>query len=223
LKSRRIGRWQQHVNGVNPPPALRHWLTDPASLTAKLVARCNTFSVHLLHQRQRPCLADEFQAIGLARPVRVWEREVLLQCDGQAVVFAHTVVPCSNSAADWPLFSALGNRSLGSTLFSDPQVLRGPFQYARLQALHPLMLRARAATGGDCFGQALYVRRSLFRRHAGVMLVTEIFLPPIATLDREQHAALRIEAAASGSDLPASHGFSNDSARNILGAVFLTA
>jgi chorismate lyase len=223
LKSRRIGRWQQHVNGVNPPPQLRHWLTDPASLTAKLVARCDAFSVHLLHQRQRRCLADEFQAIGLVRPVQVWEREVLLQCDGQAVVFAHTVVPCSNSAADWPLFSALGNRSLGSTLFSDPQVLRGPFQYARLQASHPLMLRARAATGGHSLGQALYARRSLFRRHAGVMLVTEIFLSSIAILVREQRASSRIESAASGSGVLANRGFSNDSDKNILGAVFLTA
>jgi chorismate lyase len=188
LKSRRVEHWQRHVNGVNPPPPLRHWLTDPASLTAKLVARCEQFRVQLLRQRPQRCLADEFQAIGLARREQVWEREVLLQCDGQAVVFAHTVVPCSNSAADWPQFSALGNRSLGSTLFSDPQVARGAFQYARLHASHPLMLRAGAATGSPDIGSSLYARRSLFRRHDGVMLVTEIFLPPIAALDGEQPA-----------------------------------
>jgi chorismate lyase len=165
---------------------MRHWLADPASLTTKLVARCDEFSVQLLHQHQRRCLADEFKAIGLTRRTRVWEREVLLQCDGQAVVFAHTVVPLSNSAADWPLFSALGNRSLGSTLFSDPQVIRGPLHFARLQATHPLMQRARAATDGQCLGQSLYARRSLFRRHDGVMLVTELFLPSIAEPDSRQ-------------------------------------
>jgi len=96
------------------------WLTTPGSLTARLIAHSRHFRVQKLRQAGNVCLADEAGAIGLARPRRVWEREVLLRCDGRPVVFGHTVVPMSASASDWPLFSALGERSLGTTLFHDP-------------------------------------------------------------------------------------------------------
>ena len=118
------------------------------------------------------CLSDEARKIGMARPGRVWEREVLLRCDGEPVVFAHTVVPLSDSASDWPLFGHLGERSLGSTLFYDPLVRRGGLEFARLRAGHPLVQRAHAALGaaGDT---VYYARRCLYRRHQGTLLVTE--------------------------------------------------
>jgi chorismate--pyruvate lyase len=182
------------VNGVNPPPSMRGWLSDAGSLTAKLTARCQRFRVQCLHQRLGLCLADEAGAIGLAHAGRVLEREVLLRCDGRPMVFAHTVVPMSATAADWPLFSALGNRSLGSTLFGDPQVQRGALSYARVRGGHPLMQRARAALcglggmGGVVeLDPVLYARRSLFRRKNGLLLVTEVFLPGIATLPQGSH------------------------------------
>jgi chorismate--pyruvate lyase len=171
------------VNGVNPPPALRHWLTGSASLTAKLRARSAAFRVQRLHQRSARCLSDEAAAIGLGRAGRVWEREVLLRCDERPVVFAHTVVPMSASAADWPLFSALGERSLGSTLFGDPCVVRGALQYARLRPDHPLLQRARAAAAVVEADGALFARRCLYRRKGGLLLVTEVFLPHIAAMN----------------------------------------
>jgi len=179
--SLRQARWQRHVNGVNPPPALRHWLTGAASLTAKLRARSAAFRVQRLHQRSARCLSDEAAAIGLGRAGRVWEREVLLRCDERPVVFAHTVVPLAATASDWPLFSALGERSLGSTLFGDRKVQRGTLEYARLRAGHPLLRRARAALG-VAEATPLYARRCLYRRRRGLLLVTEIFLPALLNL-----------------------------------------
>ena len=79
---------------------MRAWLASTGSLTARLIAHSSAFRVQRLHQRSALCLADEAGAIGLARPGRVWEREVLLRCDGVPVVFAHTVVPVAASAAD---------------------------------------------------------------------------------------------------------------------------
>ena len=138
--------------------------------------------------RQSPalCLADEAAAIGLHRPSRVIEREVLLRCDNTPVVFGHTVVPTSADAGDWPLFSALGERSLGTTLFGDPQVRRGELEFARLRASHPLARRARTAAGLDAAGlqdeQILYARRCLYQRHNGLLLVTEVFMPQVLDL-----------------------------------------
>ncbi|MES2151361.1 MAG: chorismate lyase [Pseudomonadota bacterium] len=174
--------WHPHVNAVNPDPAMRGWLTSGGSLTAKLIAHSAAFRVQRLHQRTALCLADEARTVGMARPGRVWEREVLLRCDSAPVVFAHTVVPMSASASDWPLFSALGERSLGSTLFYDPQVRRGALEFARIRAGHPLMLRACAALGLAQDETTFYARRCLYRRHRGTLLVTEVFLPSVRAL-----------------------------------------
>ena len=185
----RLVGWHGHVNAVQAPAPLRHWLTGDGSLTAKLKRHADSFRVQCLHQRTARCLADEAAVIGLHGAGRVWEREVLLRCDNTPVVFAHTVVPTSANATDWPLFSALGERSLGTTLFGDPIVQRGPLAYARLRASHPLAMRARAALaqhGLDAHGheQLLYARRCLYRRRQGLLLVTEVFLPPVLALAR---------------------------------------
>lgn len=160
---------------------MRRWLTAAGSLTARLSAHSDAFRVQRLHQRTAKCLLDEAHALGMARAGRVWEREVLLRCDGAAVVFAHTVVPMAATAADWPLFNALGERSLGSTLFYDPLVTRGELEFARIRAGHPLMQRARAALGVG-IDTVLYARRCLYRRHRGTLLVTEVFLPAVLGL-----------------------------------------
>lgn len=181
--SLRQAQWHRHVNAVHPPQRLRHWLSGHGSLTAKLKAHSGSFRVQCLHQQTALCLNDEAAAIGLHRPGRVWEREVLLRCDNRPVVFGHTAVPMSATATDWPQFSALGERSLGSTLFGDPQVRRGELEFARLRASHPLARRARAACGLDAQDkQILYARRCLYRRHQGLLLVTEVFLPTVLAL-----------------------------------------
>jgi len=178
--------WHGHVLATNPPQPMRHWLTGGASLTAKLKAHSSGFRVQVLHQEPAICLADEANAIGEHRPVRVVEREVLLRCDNTPVVFGHTVVPMSADASDWPLFSALGERSLGSTLFGDPQVKRGQLEFARLRVTHPLARRVRAALAAHGCAvpddHLLYARRCRYRRHAGSLLVTEVFLPAVLEL-----------------------------------------
>ncbi|NEX64449.1 chorismate--pyruvate lyase family protein [Noviherbaspirillum galbum] len=182
-------RWVAHVNGVSPPRDLRGWLTDTVSLTLKLSASGNQFRVRRLRQAVRPCLGDEHHAIGLPKPGKVQEREVVLHCDGLPVVYAHTVVPLGATASDWPFFATLGERSLGTTLFGDPRVTRGELRYARLHDAHPLARRTGAALG-DMVDGPLFARRCLYRRGQGVLLVTEVFLPAIRELRAgKQHQA----------------------------------
>lgn len=135
-----------------------------------------------LTQQRSLCLADEFAIAGLPRRACVTERDVLLYCDANPVVFAHTIVPLRASASDWPFFSSLGERSLGTTLFDDPLVMRGELQFARLPTRHPLVARARAAVGQTECERSLFARRCLFKRKNGVLLVTEVFLPTIVDL-----------------------------------------
>jgi len=184
--SLRQTQWQPHVLALNAPHAFHHWLTGGGSLTAKLKAHSSAFRVQCLHQRTARCLSDEAAVIGLHRPGRVWEREVLLRCDNTPVVFAHTVVPMAATASDWPLFSALGERSLGTTLFGDPLVRRGVLEFARLREGHPLAQRARRALGLDGPQELiLYARRCLYRRRQGTLLVTEVFLPSVLELTQQ--------------------------------------
>lgn len=181
--SLRQAQWQPHVLALNPPPAYVPWLTEDGSLTARLKAHSDSFRVQCLHQRTAVCLSDEAVAIGMHHRGRVWEREVLLRCDNTPVVFAHTVVPMSANASDWPLFSALGERSLGTTLFGDPLVRRGVLEFARLREGHPLAQRARAALGADApDAHILYARRCHYQRRQGSLLVTEVFLPSVLEL-----------------------------------------
>jgi chorismate--pyruvate lyase len=183
-----VNRWLGHLAAVHAAPALRVWLASPGSLTARLRAHCERLDVRLLRQGSAVCLADQAAGIGLARPVHVLEREVLLICDGLPVVYAQTVVPAGRSGADWPFFNGLGCRSLGSALFHDPRIARGALQHARLSARHPLMQRALAAQAPITEAAPLaptamlHARRCLYRRRRGVLLVTELFLPAIAQL-----------------------------------------
>ena len=184
--SLRQAQWQPHVLALNAPSAYVPWLTEGGSLTARLKAHSHNFRVQCLHQRVARCLSDEAVAIGMHRPGRVWEREVLLRCDNTPAVFGHTVVPMSATASDWPLFSSLGERSLGTTLFGDPLVERSVLEFARLREGHPLALRARTAliANGVAAPDAhiLYARRCLYRRRQGTLLVTEVFLPSVLEL-----------------------------------------
>ncbi|MGJ9417035.1 chorismate--pyruvate lyase family protein [Massilia sp. CMS3.1] len=178
----RLGKWHRKLAAVGTDAAMRDWLATRGSLTARLVAASGTFRVRRLHQKAAPCSFEEAAPIGLARRERVWEREVMLCCDGVPVVFGHTVVPMSATASDWPLFSALGERSLGTTLFHDPRVVRGPLEFARLRGSHPLLARARAALGGNLDGHVFHARRCVYRRHQGLLMVTEVFLPAVVKL-----------------------------------------
>ena len=177
--------WFDHANALQPAPLLRAWLTDPGSMTFKLRARCNELRVLRLRQRPGNAQADEFGFLGLATPRQpVEERDVILYCDGEPVIFGHTVTPLASASA-WPFFRHLGVRPLGASLFSDPLVARAPLQYARLHANHPLVRRIGAVI--DLRSKLppqlpLYARRSLFRRHGSVMLVTDVFLPALSKL-----------------------------------------
>jgi len=176
--------WMQHINGVQAPRDMRHWLTDRMSLTKKLIAHSHSFRVQRLAQQPARPLHDEHAMIALPRRVCVQERDVLLRCDGVAVVYGHTVVPLSATANDWPFFNSLGERSLGTTLFGDPLVQRGELEYARLPGSHPLLVRARRVLGEDAGHGTLFARRCLYQRRKGLLLVTEVFLPAIAGLAR---------------------------------------
>jgi chorismate lyase len=200
LMFRPTAHWVSHVNAVGAPADMRDWLSDRVSLTRKLMERSQHFRVQCRRQGRGLCLRDECGTIDLPRRLVVREREVVLRCDEQPVIFAHTVVPLRANATDWPFFSALGERSLGTTLFGDPRVRRGELEYAKLHADHPLARRAIETVHLERCRFPLFARRCLFKRNNGLLLVTEVFLPAVRELQANRPAALH------GADEQPPHG-----------------
>jgi hypothetical protein len=85
------------------------------------------------------------------------------------VVLAQTLVEMDGPVNDWHFWRGLGTRSLGTVLFSDPQVKRGKLYFARLplqqpwvQRLLPPAMKAEMNRLGS--GRVWYARCARFSR-----------------------------------------------------------
>lgn len=170
--------WRNHPLTLSP---YREWLLVPGSLTRALQSRCAAFAVRRVRQAPDRPFADEFAPLGLPREQPALIREVILECAGQPVVFAHTVVPLAGLRGPWRSLRQLGNRPLGAALFADPRITRFPLRFHTLHRHHALYRAALKATGANDLG-TLYARRSLFALRGHAILVTEVFLPGVLEL-----------------------------------------
>lgn len=172
--------WLLRPPRATTPPRLRPWLTDPGSLTARIRARCEGFSVRVLGQRLGRVHRDEAVLLGLRAGELAWLREVVLEADGVAVVYARSIMPRANLRGGWNLFTGLGSRPLGAALFADPRIARQPLHVARLDGRDRRYRRALCVA--PPMGRSLWARRSVFLLEGRALLVCEVFLPDIAQL-----------------------------------------
>lgn len=175
--------WQGLMLGAD---AYAPWLRDAGSLTQRIQQRCGIFTVRPLRSGLARVAFDEAALLGLARDRLAFSREVFLYADGRPVVFAHSACAAEDLHGSWRALSGLGNRSLGSLLFTHPLVKRHPLRYKALQFHHPLYRNAATLLGSAPL--RLWARRSLFTLHGAPLLVTEVFLPQILQLGAEGNA-----------------------------------
>lgn len=180
FRVQRSGAWRAFLPGAPGDNPYRGWLADEGSLTARIRGRCGEFRVALVRQALARPYGDEAPLLGLRCGERAWVREVVLQADGVPVVFAHSVLPRGRLRGPWRLFAGMGAKPLGAALFADPRIEREPFQFRRLSPRDPLLRRARDLV--PALPQRLWARRSVFRRGAAPLLVSEVFLPGILAL-----------------------------------------
>jgi chorismate lyase len=170
--------WLAHPHSL--PRSLRAWLSDRGSLTQRLKSRCAAFQVvPLVIGLARPN-PDEYALLGIAMGTRVYVREVLLMCNGVAVVFAHSVLPYPSLRGGWNSIGRLGSRPLGEALFSDHRIQRQPLTFQHLHGDHPLF--RSIARQRPLSARSLWARRSVFSLNHHPLLVTEVFLPAIDAL-----------------------------------------
>ena len=170
--------WYKHLPVANcgrENRALRDWLNESGSLTARLKT-IGAFRVQVLRQYLQHANADECVALGVSARTPCWVREVVLFCDDRPVIFAHTVLAAKPRGVLGRWFARLGNRSLGSLLFAHPGFLRGSLSFARIDARHPLHAPALVALDSQA-NAGFLSRRCAHRFRAQAVLVTEVFSP----------------------------------------------
>ncbi len=164
------------------PREFRAWLADQGSLTYRLRQRCGTFSVRPVRAGFLRPNRDESAILQLRADELAYVREVVLNCDGRAVVFAHSVVAADSLRGPWAAVARLGTRPLGEALFSDPCVERGNLQCRRIDMRHALA--RQAACAGIAMAGSLWARRSLFTLKERPLMVTEVFLPAVLAIGK---------------------------------------
>lgn len=176
--------YRPDTHWLSAPPRATHplhpWLTDRGSLTARLMAHSHRFRVLPLRQQLASVNQDEADLLQLPPQRQALVREVLLLCDEQPAIFAHSIIGSDELRRTWRFVARLGNRPLGAVLFADPRIQRQPLHYKALDARHPLY--RRAAEQLPQVPSRLWARRSLFTLNHAPLLVTEVFLPHVTEL-----------------------------------------
>lgn len=162
---------------------LGRWLQAPGSLSARLAATGEVFSVQVLSQGRQPLSLDEARALGgtgyFSGRLSGYAREVVLRVDGVAMVFARSVTTHHDSLGTWRSVRGLGSRPLADVLFRRTDIAREPLAFGKLQPASRLQ-RHVASQWLDATGQApdaasLSARRSVFVRRGAALLVMEVF------------------------------------------------
>lgn len=158
---------------------LRRWLQAPGSLSARLAATGDVFSVQVLAQGRQALSVDEARALGRGAQRTGYVREVLLRMDGKAMVFARSVTAYGDSVGAWRSVRGLGSRPLADVLFRRSGITRQPLAFTQLKRQSQLQRHvARSWQSAACTPMApaaLPARRSVFMRHGAALLVMEVF------------------------------------------------
>lgn len=167
--------WTDHNFGHG---GLGRWLAATGSLSARLAASGDVFSVQVLRQGRLPLTVDEAQALGVAGRRDGYVREVLLKVDGVPVVFARSVTAHEHSLGAWRSVRGLGTRPLADVLFRRSGITRQPMQFKQFKPNTALPRQIQRVRPGA--PRSLSARRSVFLRQQAPLLVMEVFLAPPA-------------------------------------------
>ncbi len=174
---------------------LRRWLSASGSLSARLAATGEVFSVHVLSQGRQPLTQDEALALGLGKRRLGYAREVVLRVDGKPMVFARSVTAHANAMGAWRSVQGLGNRPLADVLFRHLGICRAPLEFAQPKRHSPLQRHVSKAwfeaSGAHASHAALPARRSVFTRHRAALLVMEVFAADAAHWQWPDDAPIR--------------------------------
>jgi chorismate--pyruvate lyase len=145
------------------------WLQDKGSLTQRLIhASGGHFSVRVVSNRWGIPSQSEAEALMLKPRQKAIIREVELLCHNQVWVCARSIIPHSTLRGRLRQFKNIGTKPLGALLFKHPNMIRGALEVTSLQQVNS--------------HQQHWARRSVFYLDGKGILVTEVFMPPMASV-----------------------------------------
>lgn len=174
--------WQKLTSEAHQhiPLNIRPWLIHTGSLTTRLRETCDHFSVKLIAQHQRQALPHEVKMLGIADDPQIIEREVVLFCGELPVIYARSFIPLNALKDRFADLDTLGTQPLGEKIFADPELERSTIEWTILTADNPHYQNAVSELEDN--PDEIYGRRSLFFGAPSPILISEFFLPPLASL-----------------------------------------
>lgn len=144
--------------------ALQSWLGDGGSFIQRLKKQGLQPHVVVLNENWGSPEPAEQAALELSPRRHAYIREVEIRDKREPLMFARTVIPAGTLTGRERILASLGSRSLGSVLFSYPDLERSPFE---IKTCH---LPQYASS-------ELWERQSLFIVHGKLLLLREVYLP----------------------------------------------
>ncbi|NVK22038.1 MAG: chorismate lyase [Kangiellaceae bacterium] len=155
------------------PYHIAEWLAEFGSLTEKLARHVKQVKLQVLQENSQAAETEEEALLNLDQGTEARIREVILHGPKQPWIFARTIMPDSASH----LIDSLGDKPLGSILFSGSHLRRQFLQVKQLEKKDWLYQRAQSFVAEQ---DRLWARRSLWANNENkqiAMLVCEVFLP----------------------------------------------
>ena len=178
--------WRNYhlLNDLALSSTLQEWLLYRGSFVQRLtdfgVANAR---IEVLQQDWLFPEDDERERLNINSSGDVFVREVLILSEDKIWMFARTVIPRATLTGKLSQLTQLKNRSLGSVLFSIPNLERSEFGIACLQPGTQWYEKISCQLAQYItIKSPLWARRSTFALQNKSLLLTEVFLPDIETL-----------------------------------------
>jgi len=152
------------------PLALRPWLLECGSLTARLNRWCGApVRVTRLHEGMGRCADYERQAYGPLAD-QGWVREVILRHPHTEapLLWARTYIPDFGPANPWHELAEIGEKPLGEVLFALQGLQRSTLRTGKISAAEKV--------GDPPLWHDRWGRHSRFLREGAPLILTEVFL-----------------------------------------------
>ncbi len=168
---------------------LRAWLHSSGSLSRRIAAAFEGFSVQCTRQGGGAARPDEARVLGTRR---VHRREVVLWAEGRPLVVARSVLAAVQSRLAWRAVRGLGMRPLADLLFGARAVRRhmlGALRCSRPRA-RALQRQLAGSAAAPIWPRAgVWGRRAVFTHRGVPLLLTEWFAPTLAERSAGARAA----------------------------------
>ena len=162
------------------PFHVAEWLAEFGSLTEKLARIVGKVRLDVLLEAADRLTTEEANLLEVDKDIECQVREVVLHGPQKPWIFARTSMPMSCKH----LIEKLGNKPLGSILFSDEELRRQCLQVCQLetdselyQSAYQYLVKEHLLVKTEI--PTLWARRSLWKKEGEKqgMLVCEVFLP----------------------------------------------